>query len=367
MRIDIQLSVVLFFVLILRSQGEAATQVEQNDWQWNLPHDVDPPFVPENNPMSSAKVELGRELFFDSNLSGAGYVSCSTCHLPERSFSENRKVSVGITGEFHTRNALSLVNTAYMTTLTWADPNITLFEEQAKVPMFGTHPIEMGTLGYENKVLNFLSEHPLYPDKFKAAFPKRDTIDFEQVFMALGAYQRTLISVNAPYDQYRYYGQKDAISEAAIKGEALFFSKELGCSGCHAGRHFSDATGQPSFHNTGLYNVDKKGSYPQGEQGLFEVTNVDSDKGKFRTPTLRNIELSAPYMHDGSINTLEEVIAHYAAGGRSAMETSDSPLRDIRISGFELSDREASYLIEFLKSLTDTSYIENQMRNAPFQ
>lgn len=361
------LYMVSFCSLLIASFCGAELVLDKDKWQWHLPPDVTPPVVPKNNPMSNAKVELGRRLFFDLNLSGAGYVSCATCHLPEKSYAENRPVSVGITGEFHSRNAMSLVNTAYMTTLTWADPNIRLFEDQAKIPVFGTHPIEMGTKGYENKVLSYLSEHPLYPSQFETAFPNHNTIDFEQVFMAIGAFERTLISVNSPYDRYRFYGQEDAISVNAKKGEALFFSEKLACSGCHSGRHFSDATLQPNFHNTGLYNVDMKGSYPQGNQGLYEVTKRDLDKGKFRTPTLRNIELSAPYMHDGSLNSLEEVIKHYAAGGQSAIHGEPSPLRDSKIKGFELSQAEVLYLIEFLKSLTDESYIEDQLNHAPFQ
>ncbi|BFM51329.1 MbnH family di-heme enzyme [Marinomonas sp. THO17] len=367
MRTRLFLSTMSLCSLLIAPLSHAERGLDKDKWQWRLPSDVPPPLVPKNNPMSKTKVELGRQLFFDLNLSGAGYVSCATCHLPQKSYAETRPVSVGITGEFHPRNAMSLVNTAYMTTLTWADPNTRFFEDQAKIPMFGTHPIEMGTKGYENKVLNFLAEHPLYPAQFKTAFPNRSRIDFEQVFMAIGAFQRTLISVNSPYDQYRFYGQKDAISVEAKKGEALFFSEKLGCSSCHSGRHFSDATVQPSFHNTGLYNLDKKGSYPEGNQGLYEVTKLDADKGKFRTPTLRNIEVSGPYMHDGSLNSLEEVIQHYAAGGQSAINGEPSPLRDSRIKGFELTHDEMNYLIAFLKSLTDTSFIEEQLNNAPFQ
>ena len=338
------------------------------DYIWALPEWMAPPVVPIDNPMSVEKVTLGQRLFYDANLSGPGYMSCSSCHMPERAFSENRSVSVGVTGQFHSRNAMAIVNVAYMKTLTWANPNEVRLEDQAKVPIFGVHPIEMDTKGQKDKVILFLQRDPIYPDLFLKAFPdQEEAISFDSITKALAAFERTLISYQSPYDDYKYNHNDNAISDDAKRGEALFFSAKLGCSSCHAGVHFSDATQAPVFHNTGLYNLDGKGAYPEGNQGLYEHTGQNSDKGKFRTPTLRNIAKTAPYMHDGSIATLEEVIEHYAAGGRAAQQGKASPLLDNKVRPFALTDDKKRQLIAFLNSLTDRVFIENLQHTTPFR
>lgn len=338
------------------------------NYQWDLPSWMTPPPVPADNPMNREKVELGQRLFYDANLSGPGYMSCSTCHMPEHSFSEQRPLSVGVTGQFHSRNAMAIVNVAYMKTLTWANPNEVRLEDQAKVPIFGVHPIEMDTKGQEDKVILFLQRDPIYPDLFHKAFPDQDyPVSFDSITKALASFERTLISYQSPYDDYKYNHSDSAISEDAKLGEALFFSAKLGCSSCHAGVHFSDATQAPAFHNTGLYNLDGKGAYPEGNQGLYEHTGKEADKGRFRTPTLRNIAQTAPYMHDGSIATLEEVIEHYAAGGRAAQQGKASPLLDDKVRPFALTDDEQRQLIAFLNSLTDTNFIENLHFTIPFR
>ncbi|NVK72002.1 MAG: di-heme enzyme [Oceanospirillaceae bacterium] len=339
-----------------------------NEYIWTLPQWMMPPPIPADNPMSIEKVKLGQRLFYDANLSGPGYMSCSTCHNPEHSFSEKRPVSVGVTGQFHTRNAMAIVNVAYMKTLTWANPKEVRLEDQAKVPMFGEHPIEMGSKGQEDKVILFLQHDPIYPDLFHQAFPdQKNPIRFDTITKALASFQRTLISYQSPYDDYKHNHNDRAISEDAKRGETLFFSAKLGCSSCHSGVHFSDATQAPSFHNTGLYNLDGKGAYPEGNQGLYEHTGKEADKGRFRTPTLRNIAQTAPYMHDGSIATLEEVIAHYAAGGRAAQQGKASPLLDDKLHTFVLTGDEKRQLIAFLNSLTDTKFIENPHFTTPFR
>ena len=338
------------------------------DYIWVLPAWMPAPIVPVDNPMSEEKVTLGQRLFYDANLSGPGYMSCSTCHMPEHSFSEPRPVSVGVTGQFHSRNAMSIVNVAYMKTLTWANPNEVRLEDQANVPIFGTHPIEMDTKGQEEKVILFLQRDPIYPNLFHKAFPDQDNpISFDTITKALASFERTLISYQSPYDDYKYNHNDSAISEDAKLGEALFFSAKLGCSSCHAGVHFSDATQTPAFHNTGLYNLDDKGAYPEGNQGLFEHTGKEADKGRFRTPTLRNIAQTAPYMHDGSIATLEEVIEHYAAGGRAAQQGKASPLRSDKLHPFVLTDDEKRQLMAFLTSLTDSKFIDNPHFTTPFR
>ena len=338
------------------------------EYTWRLPEWMVPPPVPAENPMTAEKVTLGQRLFYDANLSGPGYMSCSTCHMPEHSFSEQRPVSVGVTGQFHSRNAMAIVNVAYMKTLTWANPNEVRLEDQAKVPIFGTHPIEMDTKGQEGKVILFLQRDPIYPDLFQKAFPNQNPpISFDTITKALASFERTLISYQSPYDDYKYNHNDSAMSEEAKQGEALFMSDRVGCSACHSGVHFSDATQAPIFHNTGLYNLDGQGAYPEGNQGLYEHTGNALDRGRFRTPTLRNIAKTAPYMHDGSIATLEDVLDHYAAGGRAAQQGKASPLISEKLHPFVLTEIEKRQLIAFLNSLTDTMFIENPHYTTPFR
>lgn len=228
---------------------------------------------------------------------------------------------------------------------------------------------------------------------FTAAFGKGDNnITLNNLTKALACFQRSLISANSPYDNYRYGGKIDAISQAAKRGEKLFNSKRLQCSQCHSGFNFSDSikyknfkklknsknsknsnVEKINFHNTGLYNIDKKGSYPANNTGVHGITHKPNDMGKFKVPTLRNIALTAPYMHDGSIATLEEVIDHYAAGGRTIYDGkyagigSKNPLKSKFITGFKLSSKEKKDLLEFLQSLTDESFIKNPVFSDPNQ
>jgi len=332
-------------------------------WVWNLPSWLEPPPVPADNPMSLEKVELGRRLFYELNLSGPGYMACATCHDPHLAFSDHRRTAIGITGQFHPRNSMALANVAYFTTLTWADPNLTRLEDQALVPLLGEHPVEMAVAGSEERVLSYLHHDPIYPAMFAAAFPEDDgRIDLTNAARAIAAFERTLISADAPYDRFRQ-GEDDALSPAAQRGAALFFGDRLQCGACHSGTNLTDM----AFHNTGLYDVDGKGALPQGNQGMIEHTGLPADMGRFRTPSLRNVALTAPYMHDGTILTLEAVVAHYAAGGRAAQDGTPSPLASPFVTGFAISREEAADLIAFLESLTDRSFVENADLQTPFR
>ena len=195
---------------------------------------------------------------------------------------------------------------------------------------------------------------------------------------ALASFERNLIAFNSPYDRYRFGGDKRAISESAKRGERLFHSESLECFHCHGGFNFSDsvkherlAFTEIAFHNTGLYNIGGKGYYPPNNTGVYEITQQPSDMGRFKAPTLRNIALTAPYMHDGSIATLEEVIEHYRVGGRTlhsgeyAGIGSQNPLKSHFISGFEISETEKQDLLAFLHSLTDESFIQNPALSDP--
>lgn len=334
----------------------------QEDYPWNLPKGFPKPYVPANNPMTAAKVELGRYLFYDSRMSVNGKESCASCHKPDLAFTDGRAVGLGATGELHSRSAMSLVNVAYAGVLTWSNPEMTSLEEQALVPMFGEHPVELG-LRQDGRFLATLRTDAKYQELFPRAFPdESEPITVANVAKALASFERSIISARSPFDRYHYYRDDSAISESAKRGETLFFDQRLACFRCHGGFTFTDATvsernpkRQIEFHNTGLYNLAGLLSYPPPNVGIYEFTKNPADVGKFKTPTLRNIAVTAPYMHDGSIPTLDGVLDHYAVGGRAR----GNPSRDPLIRGFVLSEEGRKDLIEFLKCLTDESLLHD--------
>lgn len=351
-----------------------AGQQQESAYVWNKPAWAPTPMVPAENPMSAAKVQLGRELFYDTRLSLTGTMSCSSCHEQSRAFSDDQRIHIGVTGEPGIRNPMTLTNVAYFPTYTWANPLLTTLEKQTQVPLFSDHPIEMGLSGHEATVIADLSKDPRYPKEFAAAFPEEEgKIDMKNAMRAIAAFERTLLSFNSPYDQYKH-GNPNAISPAAKRGEALFFGERLECYHCHGGTNFTDnniqlgqAFPENGFHNTGLYNEDGTGAYKPWDHGLRGVTAKEDDEGAFRTPTLRNIGVTAPYMHDGSIPTLEEVIRkHYAVKGRAALgKNGANPLRSEFIEGFSISDSEVKDLLAFLNSLTDQSFLTNPAFSDP--
>lgn len=346
----------------------AAPAAGAETFDWGLPPWAEPPPVPADNPMSQAKVELGRYLFYDRRLSGTAYMRCADCHDPARAFTDGRPRAIGVSGQRHARGTPGLANVGYYPVLTWADPTPQSLERQALAPLFGRHPVEMGVAGYEATVLARLAQDPLYPGRFARAFPEAGgVIDFDTITKALAAFQRGLTSWQAPYDLYRYGGREEALSPAARRGEALFFGERLQCGVCHSPPHFTDAVPEPRFHNTGLYDFEAPGAPAAGERGLAEHSGLPEDRGRFRTPSLRNVALTAPYMHDGSLDTLEAVLAHYAAGGEAARRGRRSPLTSPLVAGFALSDAEAADLIAFLESLTDRAFVEDPRFTTPFR
>lgn len=349
-------------------------------WQWDLPPGFPTPRVPEDNPMSAEKVELGRFLFYDARLSGNQTQSCATCHRQELAFTDGAAVSVGSTGDRTARGSMSLVNVAYVPTLTWANPALVSLEDQALVPIFAEHPVELGLSGMEDELVRRLREDARYPGLFAAAFPgDAEPITIANVVRALASFERSIISARSPYDRWLYGGDDASMSESAKRGMELFFSERLECFHCHSGFNFTDSVahdGQPlpenGFHNNGLYNVDGRGGYPEANRGLYDHTGQARDMGRFRAPTLRNIELTAPYMHDGSLATLDDVLDHYAAGGRT-IETgpnagvgSESPLKSVFLHGFELTARERADVLAFLRSLTDEAVLGDPRFADPF-
>ena len=355
--------------LVLAMLGRNAVPAETyagQTYSWNLPKGFPKPHVPADNPMTAAKIELGRYLFYDTRMSVNRKASCATCHKQEFAFTDSRAVSIGATSQPHSRSAMSLVNVAYSAVLTWSNPQMRELEDQVLVPMFGVHPVELG-LQEGDGFLPMLHSDPRYQLLFARAFPDdADRFTVKNVAKALAAFERSIISARSPYDRYHYGGDDSAVSDFAKRGEILFFNQHLSCFRCHGGFNFSDATVSESnagreieFHNTGLYKIAGLLSYPAPNVGTYEYTRIAADVGKFKTPTLRNIAITGPYMHDGSIATLEGVLDHYAAGGRTiesgpeAGNGHDNPNKDPLIAGFELSRQDRADLIAFLESLTD--------------
>jgi len=330
--------------------------------------------VPEENPMTAAKAELGRHLFYDQRLSLNQTQSCASCHEQALAFTDGRANAVGSTGVVNRRSSMSLTNAGYNGAQTWANPILNTLEKQVLVPLLGDNPVELGFSGQEAELLARLAAEPRYQPLFKAAFPgEPEPIQVVNLTYALASFQRTLISGNSPYDAYSAGGDASAISESAKRGAQLFFGERFECHHCHGTFALSNAATwegksftPPFFQNDALYNVDGNGAYPLRDQGLAEVTGKPADMGKFRPPTLRNIAVTAPYMHDGSIATLREVIVdHYARGGRTIADGEDagdgarSPLKASFVSGFAISEEEVDDLLAFLESLTDEQFLTN--------
>lgn len=290
---------------------------------------------PEDNPYSAEKVELGRLLYFDKRLSSDGTVSCASCHAPEKAFTDGAAVSTGIGGQKGGRSAPTVINRAYSTLQFW-DGRSPSLEDQAKGPI--ANPIEMtsdkdGATAHA-ACIKRLRAVPGYVKSFEKVFGTKD-FDIDHVAKAIATFERTVYSGNAPFDRSSA-GDKKAMTAAQVRGMAIFFNKTA-CDSCHLGFNFTDG----SFVNIGI-GMDK----PQPDLGRYIVSKKEEDKGAFKTPTLRDIEHTGPYMHDGSLKTLEEVVEHYNKGGIK------NPHLDQRMKPLNLSADEKRDLVAFLKALS---------------
>ena len=363
--------------LITRNAWSA--QPRPVSWEWNLPVGFPVPKVPTDNPMTASKVELGRHLFYDTRLSGNGTFSCASCHEQRRAFTDARAHAIGSTGQVHPRSSMSLANVAYSPALTWSNPLMKSLEQQAIVPMFGEDPVEMGLSGQERALIARLAAVPRYQTMFAAAFPGGgEVVSLDRIVKAISAFERTLISGRSPYDAFKA-GKQTAISAAAKRGEALFFAEKTECFHCHGGFNFTgtadyEGKGFPEveFHNTALYNVDGKGAYPAPNTGVHAITDDPEDMGRFKAPSLRNVAVTAPYMHDGSIATLEGVLAHYNEGGRTiargpnAGVGATNPHRSEFMKRIGFTPRETQDMLAFLRSLTDSTFLTDPRFSNPW-
>lgn len=300
-----------------------------------VPLGLDPDLnIPKDNPLTPEKVELGKLLYFDKRLSKDVTISCATCHDPKRGWTDNQAVSAGIHGGVGTRSAPTVINSTYYLLQFW-DGRAKNLEEQALGPII--NPIEMGMASHD-EMITTLSNIQAYRPLFQKAFGDPN-LTKEKVAMAIASFERTVLGGNSKFDRYSN-GDKTAMNESEIRGRELFFGK-ANCTRCHVGSNFSDS----DFHNLGVGM--KK---PKPDLGRYDVTKEEKDKGAFKTPTVRDITKTAPYMHDGSVATLEEVVELYDRGGEPNKWLSEKVVK------LNLTPQEKTDLVAFMKALDSNPY-----------
>jgi cytochrome c peroxidase len=297
---------------------------------------------PDNNPSTPEKIALGKQLYFDPRLSEDNTISCASCHDPEKGYSNGQPFAEGVRKQLGGRNAPTIINSAFQKFQFW-DGRAGTLEEQALGPM--QNPIEMN-MKLEH-IIERLKSIEGYRKEFQEVFGSEPTE--ENIAQAIDAYERTIISRDAPYDRYKA-GDKDALSESARRGMELFFGR-ANCSSCHSGANFTDN----AFHNIGV-GMDK----PMPDVGREAISHLTGDRGSFKTPTLREVARSGPYMHDGSLKTLEDVVEHYNKGGIS------NPWLDEELFELKLTDQEKQDLVTFMKEgLSSDSYPNHKPPELP--
>jgi cytochrome c peroxidase len=320
------------FILTLSAcvllSGRSGAEWDEAAYPYPVPKGLQAPPVPADNPLTDAKVGLGKALYFDARLSADGTVSCATCHDPKQGWTDRSAVSTGIKGQKGGVSAPTVLNSAFMDRQFW-DGRAPSLEEQAKGPI--ENPVEMGFThaGAVERVKGIRG----YRDLFVKAFGD-DGVTIDRIAQAIAAFERTVLTGDAPYDRFEA-GDATAMPAAAQRGLALFFGKAA-CSECHSGFNFSNS----DFHNIGVGMAAKEPNL-----GRHAVTKQDKDRGAFKTPTLRNLADTAPYMHDGSQKTLEEVVDYYDRGGEA------NPWLDRRMKKLGLTAEEKKDLVSFLDAL----------------
>jgi cytochrome c peroxidase len=374
----------LFFLLYCKKNENANPNLyiallflnQSSSYNWNLPPGFPTPNVPSDNPMSVEKVKLGRFLFYDKKLSENQAQSCSSCHFQKLAFSDGKEIAIGSTGQSHPRNAQHLSNVAYHPALNWNNPTTLNLEVQSKTPLFGTSPIELGLTS--EIYLERLKSDSIYKDLFSSAFGSgTENINEKNIRYALASFQRTLISGNSAYDKTVYQSQ-NKLSASARRGLNIYNGEVAECFHCHGGFNFTDTVShsntsstQSLYHDNGNKSITEYNALTTEQKGLFSITGTSTDIGRFRAPSLRNVALTFPYMHDGSIhcdtalkpssgtysedcarNALGKVIDHYMSGGKTPSNKDTAFIRS-----FSLTSTEKQDLINFLLSLTDEEFI----------
>ncbi|MHA7841944.1 MAG: cytochrome-c peroxidase [Winogradskyella sp.] len=339
----------LILIILLSSCSNDDSGYQPTPFPLEIPEifstNIIPPVIPTDNPLTVEGVTLGKKLFFDRILSADGTQSCATCHAPQKAFADNLPTSIGVDGISGTRNAMPLFNLAwnYGERFNW-DGSALSIERQAEEPV--ENPIELHSDW--NNVVDRLQNHPEYPELFQLAF-NTSTITKELTTKAIAQFERTLISANSKFDRYTL-GQT-SLTPQELNGLDIFLREDKGdCFHCH-GNPNNPLWTDNDFHNNGL-------DATFADLGLGAITGNPNDNGKFRSPSLRNLAYTAPYMHDGRFETLDEVINHYSEGLQNS-PTIDPLMKQIAQGGVQLSTQEKADLKAFLLTLSDPSFLNN--------
>ena len=349
----------------------------EDGYELGTPLGLPPLEIPEDNPLTEEKIALGQKLFEDVRFSSTGTVSCATCHVAETGFVDAREVSMGINDLLGTRNAPTVINAAYNRSQFW-DGRSPDLEDQAQHPFL--NPVEMGLKSHD-PILEIVRTDPEYVEAFEEVFgTSGDEITFEQVQKAIAAFERTQIGGNSPFDQWYFGNEEGALSEAAQRGFEVFLADGR-CVSCHTIEQDHALFTDHQFHNIGVgindivdrvpdlasafllakeagadVDVEVLSDPDTSELGRFAVTEDLADVGAFKTPTIRNIALTAPYMHDGSLATLREVVEHYNNGGVTNPEDEVNPYLSGGIRPLDLTEQQMDDLVTFMEALTSPEF-----------
>lgn len=329
------LSVVTFFGC--RKDGKTPEVTPRFPALTEVPEGFPTVAYPEGNGHTESRWALGKKLFFDPVLSADSSISCASCHAPHLAFSDDKAVSLGVENRPGRRNSPTLANVAYHPYFT-REGGVPTLEMQVLVPLQEHDEFDFNIVAAAER----LQQLPDYVAMSQTAYDR--TPDAFVITRALACFERSLLSGDSPYDRCFYQNKNEALTAAQKRGMTLFFSEKTGCADCHGGFNFTDY----SFKNNGLYAE-------YADAGKFRLTGAESDIGVFKVPTLRNIALTAPYMHDGSLLTLDEVIEHYNSGGKA------HPNRSEIIRPLNLTTDEKEDLITFLHALTDETFTGNPL------
>ena len=331
-----------------------------------------PQTIPE---FTDAQLELGRWLFYDVRLSQNGTRSCGTCHEQIKAFTDGLAQGLGINNSILPLNTLSLANVAWRTELTWSSQLETV-ESHMRIPLFNTNPVEMGMT--DELIIERLTEYDPYNEMFDLAYPTDGSpISVENTIAAIAAFTTTIVDGQSEYD--KWLQGESQFSPEAQEGHRLFYGDEMKCGACHGGLFFDQPdpemtaqNGRHGYFNTGQYHINAQGDYPPQAQGLIEQTGKAEDMGRFRTPSLRNLSFTKPWLHDGTEFTVDSILQAYARGGRKLESGAfpgdghDNPYKSELIEGFTLTEDRKMALMAFLNTLDDPNLLENPRLKSPF-
>jgi cytochrome c peroxidase len=322
----------------------------------------------EQESKPSDLVTLGHYLFFDPRLSINNTKSCGSCHEPTLYFTDAYNRTLGVYADVQLRNTPSIINSVNFTSLNWANPNIRTFQQQMLTPLFSKTHFEMGMDEKNAAQATRVLDNPIYQKLLQQLHAQKN---WDIIKDAISAYCTSVVSRKSPYDALLATHDTSTWNSAQKNGMQLFFSAKLGCANCHGGLDFNTPKDTANaFANTGLYNCN--GRYANADDGVFLISNKPEDIGKFRIPSLRNVEKTAPYYHDGSASNLIEVVNNYANAGRNITwginkgDGAKHPNKNKLITGFTITENEKKALISFLYQLTDTSVLSNPLFQNPF-